>query len=332
MDCINSRDKQVSHQMEWHQKTTVIPPGTPIDAANCGICYPMMKQPTFLQQPDGSFREDGQFRIVTLDDNLPVGSSVGKNYVVVSNCDRITGALEVCAKHGGTIESCGTVKDREIGFCSIQVDAAITIADEPTTMYLNRVWGHGGTKGLVDKLAVTKQVCFNTVQFSLAEYSDYVRSGRHTAGSIKQMGDLSKTFQAYQKLVGEYKSTIETLALQKVTADKARNIFAGFVCRNDELEEVSTRSSNIIEELCGLFFKGKGNSGKTLQDVFSAFTDYYTHKSSGDNLWKQFESSEFGAGLDNKVSAFRLLRGDTLKGLGNLDAVIARGHKINGLI
>jgi hypothetical protein len=90
------------------------------------------------------------------------------------------GAMEVCAKHNGTIESCGTVKDREIGFCSIQLDAAITIADEPTTIYLNRIWGHGGTKGLVDKLAVTKQVCFNTIQFSLAEYSDFVRSARHT--------------------------------------------------------------------------------------------------------------------------------------------------------
>ena len=332
MDCIEKRDVQVSHQMEWHGKTKVVPPGTPIDTANCGICYPMAKMPTFLQQPDGSFKQDGQFRIVSLDDNLPIGSAVGKNYVIVDNCERIAGAMEVCAKHNGTIESCGTVKDREIGFCSIQLDAAITIADEPTTIYLNRIWGHGGTKGLVDKLAVTKQVCFNTIQFSLAEYSDFVRSARHTQGSIKLMGDLTKTFSAYTKLVGVYKETVEGFALQKVSVDDARRIFAGFVCRNDELEEVSTRSANIIEELQLLFVTGKGNSGKTMQDVFSAFTDYYTHKSSGDNLWKQFESSEFGSGLDNKLSAFRLLKGETIKGLGTLAAVIARGKKILGLI
>jgi hypothetical protein len=76
MDCIEKRDVQVSHQMEWHGKTHVIPVGTPIDTKNCEICYPMIKQPTFLQQPDGSFKEDGQFRIVSLDDNSPIGSAV----------------------------------------------------------------------------------------------------------------------------------------------------------------------------------------------------------------------------------------------------------------
>jgi hypothetical protein len=329
---LEKRDVQVSHQMEWHGKTHVIPTGTPIDTANCQICYPMQKQPTFLQQPDGSFKQDGQFRIVSMDDNLPIGDAVGKNYVIIDNCNRIEGALEVCAKHGGSIESCGTVKNREIGFCSIQVEAPITVADEPTTLYLNRVWGHGGTKGLVDKLSITKQVCQNTIQLSLAEYSDFTTSARHTAGSIKQMGDLSKTFGAYKKLAGEYTMLMEKWVGIKIKADEARRIFAGFIVVDDAATEVSTRATNIIEELMLSFAKGKGNTGSTMADVFNAFTDYYTHKSAGDDLWKQFESSEFGAGLDKKLAAYRILRGDKLPKMGDLDAVIARGKKIVALI
>src|SRR5687767_14886815 len=111
---IMERDSQTGHEQAWHGLTTVIPRETPIDAANCGICYPMAKQPTFLKMPDGSFKEDGQFRIVSLDDSLPIGSAVGKDYVIIDNKNRIDGALEVCAKYGGTIESVGTVSNREI--------------------------------------------------------------------------------------------------------------------------------------------------------------------------------------------------------------------------
>lgn len=330
---IQSRDVQVGHEMAWHKLTKLVDPSTPIDTANSLICYPMLKQPTFLQQADGSFKEDGQFRIVSMDDNLPIGGAVGKGYVIIDNCNRMEGALKVCAEHGGTIESCGTVKDREIGFCSIQVESAVKIGDEPHLVYLNRVWGHGGTKGMVDKLAICKQVCFNTIQMSLAEYSDFTTTGRHTAGSIKQMGDLAKTFAAYQKLCAAYKETVEKFITVKVTPDKARNIFAGFVVREPDPTEVSTRSANIIEELMLSFNKGLGNAGKTLNDVFSAFTDYYTHKSAGENnLWKQFESSEFGAGLDRKVTAYQMLKGENVKGLGPLEQVITRGKKVNGLI
>lgn len=329
---INSRDIQVGHEIAWHHLTTLVDPSVPIDTANCRICYPMVKSPTFLQQPDGSFKEDGQYRIVSQDDNLPIGGAVGKGYVIVDNCNRIEGALEVCAKHGGTIESCGTVRDREIGFCSIQVEAQLVIADQPTTAFLNRVWGHGGTKGLVDKLSLIKQVCANTIQMSLAEYSDFTTTARHTQGSINQMGDLSKTFDAYKKLVASYKETIEKWARQKITAEKARNVFAGFVVRDADPSEVSTRSANIVEELMVSFNKGKGNNGKTVEDVFSAFTDYYTHKSAGEDMWKQFESSEFGSGLDRKITAYRLLKGDNVKGMGALEQVIARGKKVNALI
>jgi hypothetical protein len=331
---INERDVQVGHEMAWHNLTKIVPVDEPIGLANCQICYPMEKQPTFLKQPDGSFKQDGEFRIVSMDDNLPIGSSVGKNYVIIDNCNRIEGALEVCAKHGGSIESCGTVRNREIGFCSIQVESAVNIADQPTQVYLNRVWGHGGTKGLVDKLSITKQVCANTIQLSLSEGSDFVYTARHTKGSIKQMGDLSKTFDAYHKMVQAYKETIETFASTPITLDKARRVFAGFVCPEKGITEVSTRASNIIDELVLSFQKGKGNNGKTLEDVYSAFTDYYTHQHAGgrESLWKQFESSEFGSGLDRKVNALKLLRGDKVKGFGTLDEVVAHGKDVLALI
>jgi hypothetical protein len=332
MHNILARDTQVGHEMAWHNLTKLIPVGTPIDVSNCEICYPMQKQPTYLKQQDGSFKEDGQFRVVSMDDNLPIGSAVGKDYVIVDNCDRIEGALEVCAKHGGTIESVGTVSNREIGFCSIQIESAITIANQKTSVFLNRVWGHGGKRGLVDKLSITKQVCQNTIQMSLAEYSDFKLTGRHTKGSISQMGDLSKTFGAYQKTLASYKQAIEQMELTPIGIDRARQLFAGFVCTDENAAEVSTRSSNIIEELTLSFRIGKGNNGKTVQDVYSAFTDYYTHKSAGEDAWKQFQSSEFGAGLDKKLVAYRLLKGETIPKMGNMETVIARGKKILAMI
>jgi hypothetical protein len=52
----------------------------------------------------------------------------------------------------------------------------------------------------------------------------------------------------------------------------------------------------------------KGNHGRTLADVASAATDFFTHESAGgEDTWKQIASSEFGSADNARVEFVEML-------------------------
>ena len=92
---------------------------------------------------------------------------------------------------------------------------------------------------------------------------------------------------------------------REVSQDHAKMIMYAFL----STAKLSTRVYNAVNEsIFPLFVSGKGNKGENLADVFSAFTDYYTHESAGgDDKMKQFVSSEFGNGATKKQEAMKFL-------------------------
>ena len=156
---------------------------------------------------------------------------------------------------------------------------------------------------------------------------------RHTGQALTKLEGMSKAIDAHCGVTAEFQKAMSEFVTQPCKADLARQVFTGFIVRDENTEEVSTRAENQIDDLVTLFRTGKGNTGKDFADVFNATTDYYTHDSSGgDNRWKQFESSEFGMGNRRKTEMFQLLRGQPVTDLGDLQTVINRGNRVMQLI
>jgi len=85
---------------------------------------------------------------------------------------------------------------------------------------------------------------------------------------------------------------------------------------------------NTIDRLVALFKTGAGNNGDDMADVFQGLTDYYTHEAAsgkGDETanWKNFVSSEFGAGKTAKMESWNILTDAKLR-----KATIALGNKV----
>ncbi len=361
MHNIKETDVQTWIEMAWHGLTNVV---KSITRENAGICYPMEKRGLYLQV--GERFERVPFHVITAADNKPIGNPVGDGYALVDNCrmfDRVQEALKG-TKH--TLVSCGSVGNREKVFLSVQLDKEFIAAGRKTNSVLNVLWGHGGTLGVIAKTGITVVVCGNTQQIALAERGEFTFKFKHTENVDNKLLGMEKAIEQHVGVVAEFTKAMRDCAATPCKVETARQIFAGFLVREDRMKtaektrakfeialaeartkgasgdtikileesksrDVSTRTINIVDTMQALFGDEKrGNKGANMADCFNAITDYYTHDSSGGNdKWKQFESSEFGQGAVRKSEAYDLIARDKrVAGLGTLAETIKRGDRV----
>ena len=305
---IQERDTQVGIEMAWHNKTSV---EKVISSENCRILYGMEMRPLYFLEGGKPVKTSGR-QIISLDDMQAIGRPVGKDYKLISNSE-IWDAVRVGlagTKH--EVVSVGTVGDRSLGFISIKVSEDFKAADRETKSMLNILWGHGGIKAVIGRSGFVVVVCGNTYSMALRENSDFKLSIRHTAKA--SVLDLSEAIDSHIGVAREFQLAMDELHSIDVSATDARKIYAGFVSGNEVPESKTgiTRFENTVNELVSLFATGKGNAGRTMADVFNGGTDYYSHASSGkSDPWKQFVSSEFGAGRASKNELFDILATDS---------------------
>lgn len=326
---ILSRDIQTGIEQAWHGKTNIV---KEITKDNCGIVYAMEKQSLFL--PNGG--KTDHFAVVSLDDGMAIGNPVKKNYKVIPNGMMIDMVESALAGTSHKIVSVGSLCEREKVFCSIKIADDFVAAGRETKNVLNVLWGHGGVFGVTARAGFTVVVCANTFNMALRakKKGEFAMRLKHTGDTELKIENMEKAIESHYGVVAEFKAAMDSIQKQSVSEDGAKEIFAGLLVRDLEgVEEISSRTSNTIDNLSRLFKGGAGNDGNDLSDVFNAVTDYYSHDSSGgENRWKQFESSEFGAGNRIKGEAFDLLTGKTVKGLGDMAEVIKRGNRVLQMI
>lgn len=318
---IQTRDIQVGLEMAWHKLTKV---EETINATNCRIIYPMAIEQLVFKNSAGDYVEGNGRQVVSLDDNLPIGRPVGSDYKLIDNAGIWDAVQQGLAGTKHEIVSCGSVNDRSLGFISVKIAEDFKAANRDTQSVMNVLWGHGGNKAVVARTGFTVVVCQNTFNMAMREKSDFKLSIRHTAKA--NVLDLGKAIDAHIGVVSEFKTAMDELHSVDVKVDDARKIFAGFVSAG-EVPDTKTgvsRLMNTVEDIQNLFLVGKGNSGRTMADVFNGVTDYFSHESSGGaSRWKQFVSSEFGAG-DKRKSEFM----EVLMDKGQLNDVMKRGDLV----
>jgi hypothetical protein len=150
------------------------------------------------------------------------------------------------------------------------------------------------------------------------------KHSKNLKASLPEIGNM------VDKAIGvqaEFILELEKLANIPCAQSKAEKIYTGFVSP-PEAEKLSSRGRGIVDSLLSLFVRGKGNSGENMADLFSGATDYYSHESAGENRWKQFVSSEFGAGSNRKQEFWRACQPDKDGEYSGLTKLENRGEKI----
>lgn len=233
------------------------------------------------------------------------------------------------------IVSVGSVRNRGRVFITIELNgmAKFKAAGREFSAFLNFGNGHDKSSVLWVSTSNTCTVCDNTYSINLVQVEnkeskdggdDIKLRQRHTKNALIRLPGLANLVDKAVGVQAEFQLELDNLSKVTISENNARSLFAGFIGRNvAEIDKgLSTRALNTTGRLVQLFGGGAGNKGRDLSDVFQAGTDYYSHESSGgENTLRQFVSSEFGAGANNKADLWRVVRNGEAR-----DKTIARGE------
>lgn len=232
---------------------------------------------------------------------------------------------------GSKIESAGSVMGRGRIFVTISVPQALEskIGKRDFRNYLTFGLGRDFVTPFFVTASNVCTVCNNTFNSNLMIGNDPVNIRyKQTKNIAFKLDNVPQIIAGWLGAIKNFEINFGKMDKQKVTLDFAQKFIVGFLA-NDTEGEFSTRKQNQANELLSLFVRGKGNSGETAGDLFSAFTDYYTHNSSGGtDVMKQLVSSEYGSGNKQKARVFGLLSDDK-----EMEAVFASGKDLlDGLV
>jgi hypothetical protein len=230
------------------------------------------------------------------------------------------------------IESMGSVCNRGKVFVTVSLDGhdKYKVGDREFKDFLNFGNSHDQTSKLWVNNTNVCTVCDNTFSFNLNSKEGQIGSAVHRGDVELKLADIANLVDSYLGTQEDFRKKFETLLKKKIDSKKAKQLFTGFLTRNNPREGVSTRCLNTVDSLDNLFKRGAGNRGESYADVFSAVTDYYTHNSTrggGKSKSNQYVSSEFGLGRMNKQSFWTVINSDSL-----VSSTITRGEKLLNVI
>jgi hypothetical protein len=207
------------------------------------------------------------------------------------------------------LASNGTVRNRGRQFLSFEMGESYRAAGRDFRPFFNIGNGNDMSSPIWQNTSSSCTVCDNTFSYNMHN-AGLIMAVKKTKFSELKLADFSKAMKAMLMNQKEFAAAFENLGLIKVDENTAREFFVGLVGTPNK--PLATRTENIVDRLVSLFKHGKGNEGKDFADVFSAVTDYYTHEAAsgaGDDAakWKNFVSSEFGAGQKAKENAWIIL-------------------------
>jgi hypothetical protein len=330
MDNIQMRDAQFGIEIAWHKKTKLR------ELITKFVAFPwQVILVPLLYMVGEKIKTHGGYVIPLADDDfLPLGNGVPLNvetYKVRNPHDVFDFAESVLAGTKYTIASAGTVGNRSKYFVSAKLNEleAIRFEDGSKMELLLNSMG-SMDKTLVEQVSVsgTRIVCQNTLMLSFLNDSIKWRY-RHSKNMDTKMTNDKPLIEKAVGLSAIVKETFDKLLTLPCDKDDAASIYTGFLT-DDETEELSTRTRNMVDAHVECFARGDGNIGATEFDLLNGFTQLRTkgYPDSERDNYDVFTASEFGSYADDKVSFSRLLTVDRHAEKGSLAEVKARGQKL----
>jgi hypothetical protein len=201
------------------------------------------------------------------------------------------------------IVSAGTVDNRQKVFASLKVTDGFRIGDRVFEDFITILDSFDKTTSLQAKYTNVCVVCQNTYSAAM-QVGKVIGKAKHTL-MIEE--NVVRLIDAIDSFIGT-SATAQAMLLEadqiKISRDEARAWLTGVECRN--ADELTNGMKQKTARLMELFECGRGNTGSTRLDAFSAFTEFHTSESSNrkvDNA--QYMTSEFGASSIAKSYAAR---------------------------
>lgn len=289
---MKENDVQLGLSMAWHGLTQILTSIT-------GFPFELLRVPCQM----GGNDVPGWNWIVGSDDGKVIGKPVADSFQFLPNARWVEIAtnsiLEVVS--GAVIESLGTFDGRGKRYLTVRLNDGRESFKIGERVFNNRFGINGAIDGSMVDLSKgqnTCVVCANTFAMALSEKSALSMRIKHTKNHAEKWEGVAEEIENFFNRSAEFERLMTSAEETPITENRAHMAVLGWLA---EGKETSTRTLGAADRMRELFLTGKGNRGQTGLDLISAVTDFYSHESSGgENLLKQFTSSEIGAGARAK--------------------------------
>lgn len=233
---------------------------------------------------------------VVRDDNGKCLGVVSPTYETVQNDDLLKLIQPMVSEGLLTVENMGYLSHGARVFAQAQVNQEYKVVGENYKAYVTLLNGHTGNTSVAIGSTVTRVICGNT--FTSA-YSDISERYRHSAGVTDRVLESTFVIDYVNGAMKQYSEFMETISSATCTA-RQFNEFVSTVYGKD----TDDMRKSFVDQLNGLFYNGKGNSGKTYHDAFNAVTEYASNYSRKTPTGR-FQYSQFGEGARINNRALR---------------------------
>lgn len=222
---------------------------------------------------------DGAYGVFRNDDNAFLGV-VGQRYMPIQNRDAFN-FVDVLLEsvNGAHYDSAGALGNGERVWCSAKVPFDFEpVAGDTHQTYLMFSTSHDGQSSAVCKLTTVRVVCANTLAMATSETNATVRI-RHTASAQDRLGRAALLMRGVGNTVAALNNKLTRLSEVALTDEMMENAFRILFPTNGE---ASTRRSNTVEQIMGLYRNNDGQRAipgvaGTAYNLLNAVTEYADH-------------------------------------------------------
>ena len=266
----------------------------PSFAVTSDLAWTVSKRPLFFTGNDGSpVVWDEKVAVVRDDTGRGLGV-VSPDYEQVQNADLLK-LIDPMVQEGLlTVENMGYLKHGAKVFVQAKLNEEYKVIGEEYKGYVTILNGHTGNCSVAIGSTMTRVICNNTFA---AAYKDIGERYRHSAGVTERVLDSTFVVDYVNGAMKQYSEYMEKLS----TATCSSSQFKTYLEQVYE-KPVGGMRESFVEQLNNLFYRGKGNEGKTYHDAWCSITEYASNYSRKTPEGR-FQYSTFGTGAKVNIRA-----------------------------
>ena len=230
--------------------------------------WSVFTSPTQLVVNGETFTDNNHLAILRDDLSYPKSllGYVSGGYEIVQNQTILDLCNPLIDAGLGELANVGYLQGGKRIFVQLELHQEFKLLDHEHKSFISILNTHNGSSSLAIGVGNTRIICSNTF---LMHQKELDTRFAHIAG-INSLLNIDEMLKYINISMAEYQGRVEVLELIKLSDSQVKAAISRVFGDNDK----------IYNNIVNLYRHGAGNSGRTGYDLFSATTDYLSHKGS----------------------------------------------------
>lgn len=307
----------------WHKLGKIVDKAlTSAEAIKyANLDFEVIKMQNYIEHNGVQYASPDSFSTFRPDTQKVLGA-VGKDYTIIQNKDAFGFFDSIVGEGAAIFETAGALGNGEQIFLTAKLPKTIVLDNvDMIEQYLLLSNSHDGSRSIEVLFTPIRVVCNNTLTAALNMSQNKIKI-RHTASAHDRLKEAHKLLGIHNELIIEQEHYFNMLAEKQITDEEfitlvcnvfltpteLREVAMAGINHIGELDSLSTRKRNIMQEVLTYYEKGPGQdiatASGTMWGAYNAITGYYQNSKDFTDNDKKIKSNFYGANYNSMYTAY----------------------------